>query len=94
MPPKARGYEPTSDTLLTLGVQPAMLTRLDGLVSKLARGDDEMLLMLGKVSRSDVTRLALIEGLKVIERRFTTRPASQLPTKAHLPERPAGQRKG
>ena len=57
-------------TMLTLRLSPVLLARLDAMVPKLAAGEDELPLRLGRVTRADVARLALVEGLKVLERRY------------------------
>jgi len=56
--------------MLTLRLSTVLLSRLDALVPQLAAGEDELPLMLGRVSRADVCRLAMIEGVKVLERRY------------------------
>jgi len=66
--------KPTSQvlgTMLTLRLSTVLLSRLDALVPKLAAGEDDLPLMLGRVTRADVARRALVEGLKVLERRYT-----------------------
>jgi hypothetical protein len=57
-------------TMLTLRLSTVLLARLDALVPKLAAGVDELPMMLGRVTRADVARRALVEGLKVLERRY------------------------
>jgi len=57
-------------TMLTLRLSTVLLARLDALVPKLAAGEDELPLMMSRVTRADVARLALVEGLKVLERRY------------------------
>jgi len=56
--------------MLTLRLSTVLLSRLDALVPQLAAGEDELPLMLGRVSRAGVCRLAMIEGVKVLERRY------------------------
>lgn len=46
-----------------------MLDRLDALVPVIA-ADSDAATLLGGVSRSSVTRLALVEGVRVLERRY------------------------
>jgi hypothetical protein len=54
-------------TVVTLRLPRAMLERADALIPKL-RHDDE-LMMIGRVSRSIILRLALLRGLEVLENR-------------------------
>ncbi len=67
---KPKPAEPMQDAPLTLRLPPALVQRLDALTAKLAVSDDEPLLLRpGKLSRSDVVRLALLEGVRVLERK-------------------------
>lgn len=53
---------------LSIRVLKALVDRLDGLVPALA--DDPRMQVLGKVSRSDVARAAMVRGLEELEREY------------------------
>lgn len=74
-----------SDTsIITLRVPQALLDRADALIERLAR--DEEAVLLGRVSRSIVLRLALLRGLEQLEARHVVTPAAR-PKKAAKSQR-------
>lgn len=57
-----------ADKKLSLRVTPDVLKRADALRAKVAR--DAKVIPLGKVTQSTIMKLALIEGLAVLEQRY------------------------
>lgn len=66
------------ETMLTLRVPTEVIDWLTALIPAI-EGDAETATVLGGVSRSSVTRLALVEGLRVLERRYKVK----LPKRQH-----------
>jgi hypothetical protein len=66
---KRRKTERVSDAPVTLRLHPDIIERLDALQPKIA-ADSDTATLLGGVSRSSVTRLALVEGVRVLEKRY------------------------
>ncbi len=64
-----RGKRTTSDAMLTMRVPADLLARGDALVPKVA-ADTDLATTMGRVTRSAVLRLALLEGVKTLERRY------------------------
>ena len=56
--------EPTQ--MIHFRAPPALIARLDALVETLA--DDDRIVYGGRISRSAVLRLAVVEGIKMLER--------------------------
>jgi len=59
---------PTGDNPVAIRLPGELLARLDALVPKIA-ADTDTAIVLGRISRSSVLRLAVLEGVKVLERR-------------------------
>jgi len=66
---KTKRKEPADSPPLSIRLQPSTIERLDALVPKIAT-DADVEAVMGKVQRSVVLRLALLEGLRVLERRY------------------------
>lgn len=58
-------------TIITLRLPKSFVDRADGLIAQLA--EDEEALLLGRVSRSIVLRLAVLRGLEALEAQVATR---------------------
>jgi hypothetical protein len=58
-------------TIITLRLPKSFVDRADGLIAQLA--EDEEALLLGRVSRSIVLRLAVLRGLEALEGQVQTR---------------------
>ena len=75
------------DVQTSMRLPALLLTRADALIDKLHA--DPSLAMMGKMTRSKVLRLALSEGLQILEERYAStqyrRPRSTL-ARAHAPE--------
>jgi hypothetical protein len=65
---KRRKVERLSESPVTLRLPAELLERIDALVPKVA-ADSDVATMLGGVSKSAVIRYALLEGVKVLEKR-------------------------
>lgn len=63
------------DTMLTMRVPSDLLARGDALVSKVA-ADTDVATTMGRVTRSSVLRLALLQGIKVLGTATTTHEAT------------------
>ncbi len=59
-----------SDAAIGLRLPSAMVKRADALKSKISHKDPTTAALGGKVSRSTVLKLALAEGLAVLEKRY------------------------
>ena len=59
-------------TILTLRLPKSFVDRADALIDRLA--EDEEALLLGRVSRSIVLRLAVLRGLEVLEAQVAGKP--------------------
>jgi hypothetical protein len=71
----------SESSIITLRLPQALLDRADQLIDRLAR--DEEAVLLGRVSRSIVLRLALLRGLEQLEGQHGVTPsASPAPKKA------------
>jgi hypothetical protein len=62
-------------TIITLRLPKSFVDRADGLIAQLA--EDEEALLLGRVSRSIVLRLAVLRGLEALESQVATRAESR-----------------
>jgi hypothetical protein len=60
-------------TIITLRLPQSLVDRADKLIDQLAR--DEEALLLGRVSRSIVLRLAVLRGIEVLEAQVASRAA-------------------
>lgn len=58
--------------VVTLRLPPEQLARLDALIPAMQQSPE--LGVFGKVSRADVARLALAEGLRILEARYNAQP--------------------
>jgi hypothetical protein len=65
---KRRKAERLSESPVTIRLPAELLERVDALVPKVA-ADSDVATMLGGVSKSGVIRYALLEGVKVLEKR-------------------------
>jgi hypothetical protein len=71
----------SESSIITLRLPQALLDRADQLIDRLSR--DEEAVLLGRVSRSIVLRLALLRGLEQLEGQHGVAPAaSPAPKKA------------
>lgn len=71
----------SESSIITLRLPQALLDRADQLIDRLSR--DEEAVLLGRVSRSIVLRLALLRGLEQLEGQHGVTPnASPTPKKA------------
>lgn len=66
------------ENMLTLRVPVELIDRLGELVP-LVETDADVVAMIGGASRSSVVRLALVEGMRVLERRYAKRPGGHRP---------------
>ncbi len=66
---KASGAKLKPDFMLSMRVPGDLLQRGDDLVERVA-ADAELAAVMGRVSRSAILRLALFQGMKVLERRY------------------------
>jgi hypothetical protein len=62
-------------TIITLRLPKSFVDRADGLIAQLA--EDEEALLLGRVSRSIVLRLAVLRGLEALEGQVASRAESR-----------------
>ena len=66
-------------TIITLRLPQSFVDRADALIADLA--EDEESLLLGRVSRSIVLRLAVLRGLEALEAQVQNRAETRGPTK-------------
>jgi hypothetical protein len=62
-------------TIITLRLPKSLVDRADALIDQLA--EDEEALLLGRVSRSIVLRLAVLRGLEALEAQVATRSGAR-----------------
>ena len=67
-------------TIITLRLPKSLVDRADTLIDQLA--EDEEALLLGRVSRSIVLRLAVLRGLEALEAQVATRAGARSGKKA------------
>lgn len=60
---------PATSQMLTLRVHPEIFERADELIAPLANDAELAIRLGGRISRADVIRLALLEGIKTLERK-------------------------
>jgi hypothetical protein len=65
----------SDSSVVTLRLPQSMIDRADALLDRLAR--DEEAVLLGRVSRSIVLRLAVLRGLEQLEAEHATSPAAR-----------------
>jgi hypothetical protein len=64
----------SDSTIITLRLPQSLVDRADTLIDQLA--EDEEALLLGRVSRSIVLRLAILRGLETLEAQVANKPAA------------------
>ena len=64
----------SESTIITLRLPQSLVDRADTLINQLA--EDEEALLLGRVSRSIVLRLAILRGLETLEAQVANKPAA------------------
>ena len=69
----------SATTIITLRLPQSFVDRSDALIDQLA--EDEEALLLGRVSRSIVLRLAVLRGLEILEGQVATRSAARSSSK-------------
>ena len=72
-------------TIITLRLPQSLVDRADKLIEQLAR--DEEALLLGRVSRSIVLRLAVLRGIEALEAQVANRAATRRRDKRSGPDR-------
>lgn len=74
MPRKTKPRPENDGTVITnVRVPKELLDRVDALLPRV-RADPELRILLGRVSRASVVKLALVEGLRVLARKLPREP--------------------
>jgi len=77
-------------TIITLRLPKSFVDRADSLIAQLA--EDEEALLLGRVSRSIVLRLAVLRGLEALEAQVATRAESRAESRSEPKKAARGRR--